>query len=1362
MHASLQCLAGLLALGAVTTVTAQQPVIIRSLPGRVVTAPGTPAVSIVQGGGPAPAAAATDAPPDPRLQPMMQLKFDRRPSARLAAWAAAEPESPASIQEKIDALQAKIEARQKELGTATPAQTPGEGTGAQTPPSEDDADAPSTITEGPEATEPAPVGGEEPATPAGTLTLAPSTSAATGVFVPAQPTTPPAADPTVEETPSTAEAAPTPAEPATAAPTATPTPAPQPAADPELAAWQKELTELQAEKKKAELELYQRHVTLGRWVRVGETLDEFEEKQAMQLYEQLLKALPTAPRAGGNNRVPANLLEQNTFDFQDLVGLLAAAPAELKSEQVALLGGIAQRALQDGHAIEELLVLLREETARDQAERVVQDRHAALLLAATGNDRFLGEFLPDREAAVAANDREALNLLSRYHLALYGREQKVAHLEDAWHIVQAALADGEIEEDAKQEALRRAVELAPKIREELGEAWLAESFTERPERGMEVIATIGAQASKAMETHAQATSWRLTGLQLQQTAVEALLGRAPERAREWRPSLNLLAANWLAEANHAYRFSSAESLGPRMQRDAYGNIFYIGYSGNRGPQSPVRAIDPGELLKITPSEAWQAQLDDSLTPRFATVVAKLYLKVNEEALAFPFIEKLAATHAEAAGELAEEFLRVWTKNHNPNSNNMTDPYMFMYGFNQRANGIPLTRSKQQRNLKDLAGWVRKLRSLPIEDLDEQLLVSAFTASHSQAEVYRLEAVREVFGELDAIEPQTLAKLVQQMRSNLVSVWRQPAVQEQNKTKRRQKDLQQEVLRGYSVAREVIAQALTRHPDEWALHVADAALAHDENDFRQEAQKSSEFAPRRLAALQQFVEAARLYTEATTDMSQEDESTEAFETWFYAALGSCELSQLDERSTAVPRHIGMIRDSLAALPGEIGERHRAKFASSLFNRLSAVRPQVKHRYLEHGFAIVGDHPAAHEARKVFDYYSDLVTEIQLVANVDGDSRVGTEPFGVRIDLRHTREIERESGGFAKYLQNQNNTPYAYNYGRPTENYRDKFQEAASRALMEHFEVLSVTFNSEDVHSKATEEYGWRVTPYAYLLLRARGPQIDTIPTLQLDMDFLDTSGYAVLPVGSAPVAIDASSTVAEPRPYEDLEVTQILDERRADEGVLVLEIKGTAKGLVPDLEEIVDLAPSEFDVQKVDDRGVLVSQFDEGQEAVISERTWMVTLQAKPGLPAHPTTFEFAEATDSLTEVVYQRYADADLVTAERVANLDERYGEPSSRWPWLVGGALLLALLALLLWHGLRSARRAPVAAGRTLPDTITPFTVLGLLRDLQRCGGLSDATHGELRQTIDDIERRYFGNDEPGDGDDLRRVAEDWLRRAG
>jgi hypothetical protein len=46
-------------------------------------------------------------------------------------------------------------------------------------------------------------------------------------------------------------------------------------------------------------------------------------------------------------------------------------------------------------------------------------------------------------------------------------------------------------------------------------------------------------------------------------------------------------------------------------------------------------------------------------------------------------------------------------------------------------------------------------------------------------------------------------------------------------------------------------------------------------------------------------------------------------------------------------------------------------------------------------------------------------------------------------------------------------FYYNYGRPLSDYRDRFQTAATEAVKEHFEVLSVTFQSENVNSRATK-------------------------------------------------------------------------------------------------------------------------------------------------------------------------------------------------------------------------------------------------------------------------------------------------------
>ncbi len=631
--------------------------------------------------------------------------------------------------------------------------------------------------------------------------------------------------------------------------------------------------------------------------------------------------------------------------------------------------------------------------------------------------------------------------------------------------------------------------------------------------------------------------------------------------------------------------------------------------------------------------------------------------------------------------------------------------------------------------------MKKLRSLPIGEIDEKLLTKAFTACHSTAEVYRLDAIEKVFGSFDVLRPKVLAELIQQMRGNLIVAWRQPAEQERSKTKRREKDIRAEVLRGYEVARAVTDRGLARHPDDWALVLARAAVMHDENNYRQELERSAEFAPRRQKAMAEFRRAARLYAASVPGLEQSDETTEPFDTWYCASLGACDPQHITEETLADPRQFAMIREDLQAIPGEARTRHTGKFANALFTRLSQIKPSVKFRYLRAGFEIVGDHPQAYDARKVFDYYKDLVTEIKLEARVDGGDVVGHgRPFGVFVNLRHTREIERESGGFGRYLQNQNNTnSYYYNFGRPLENYRDKFQDAVKQALGEHFEVVSVTFQDEKVNSRATAEYGWRVTPYAYLLLKARGPKVDKIPALRLDLDFMDTSGYVVLPVESPAIPVDAAPPSGAVRPFEKLQVTQTLDERQAGDGKLILEVKAAARGLVPELDQILSLERSGFRVDKVDDQGVAVSKFDQDTESIVidSERTWLVSYRADADQSKPPSTFRFASASVDGAEMTYQRYVDADLAKVGPEVSLEERYEQPRRTWIWWTGGGLLAVAFIGIAFVKLRTRTRAVVAQRYLMPEPVTPFTVLGLLREIQQNNGLPAPQMNELAGSI-------------------------------
>jgi hypothetical protein len=1178
-----------------------------------------------------------------------------------------------------------------------------------------------------------------------------------------------------------------------------------PPSDPKEAALAKELAE------------FQRLVAVGDWVKVRTYLASLPDEEAIAGYRQMLQSLQRPPSGlpaqsdGSQNEMLQMMIrnmpaqqqyaERHAFTIDDLLGLAAAAPAKPNPKhfpaRAALVGpglvtALAPKGFVDkqhlpgfapilrevaaGGALPEVIVArLKIEAAKPFGQEVFTKRQAAKLLTLAGYAAHTEDFLPSFEQAQKTKDLEALNLLSRHFMAIMSAPDKRAgNLERAWYAVQAVLAfpDGSAEE--KREALVRAVELAPRITEKLGQAWLAESFTKRPDRGMEILATVGTLVSQGLPTRPFQTDDRLNALKLMKTAVEALLKAAPDRAKAWQPTLTLLAAVWLKEAEFSRQHDTTSGAGPHLRQDMYGNIYYMNndgstYSRNMYNPNMPRPVLIGDVLRARPGTAWVAAVDASFRPKLADTLARLHLKVQEEDKAFPLIEELAVAQPEEAKQLVREFLQVWTKNHDPNANRNQYRYSwFFYGFENRAESIPLTRSKQERNLTELAGWVTRIKKLPgrAGELDDEQVVHAFTACHSSAEVYKTEAIEKVFGPIGSLKPRTLAGMAQQMRQNLAGLWRLPSEQEKNKTKRKKKDIQAEVLRGYEVARQTIEDGLKKFPNHWALLAAKASVIHDEINYRQELQKSSNFSAKRGECFTLYQKAAGEYAKAAKAMPEDERTNTVYEQWFYASLGAVDLGGITEEKQPAPKEPAKIRAALQALPGELMQKHMDRFANELFTRMSGAKPHVKFNYLKAGFQIVGDNPRAIEAKKVFDYYKDLVREIKLVARVDGTSVVGhSQPFGVFVNIEHTRDIERESGGFGRYLQNQNSSGYySYNYGRPTADYRERFETAAREALKEQFEVLSVTFQDEKVHSRALPEYGWRFTPYAYLLLKPRGPQVDAIPPVRLDLDFLDTSGYVVMPVESPKVMIDCRAEKPEPRPLEKLTVTQTLDERQADKGVLILEIKAVGVGLVPDLPELCPVNPDGFDVAKTEEQGLAVKKFEEDADknAIVSERTWTVTLRGQSGQSQLPKAFRFPSVKVPAKEVIYQRYDDADLAAVGQDVSLERVYGSKSQAWLWLLAGGLIIGglLAALLIVLLLRTGRKAPT--GIELPANLNAFTTLELLQRWRDDDRLTTDQRAAIGRDIEAIERHYFAadlSDEPAP--DLRAIALRWANVA-
>ena len=991
---------------------------------------------------------------------------------------------------------------------------------------------------------------------------------------------------------------------------------------------------------------------------------------------------------------------------------------------------------------------------------------AELLLKASVFDE-VQQFLPSLNDSIKEVDLVSLKIWSQLSLKKYRLKQVAKWLDRAWKANIAITGGEETSQSDRDAAMANLIELSPKIDREIGQKWLDESFTESPERGMKILTNLGTKSSNmARRATSVDEDERLKLLRLQNGAAEKLLKVSPKLADQWSDALTLLADTWLKEAGIAIQYGSSNSSGGYWQYDHYGNSYYATddqysrYGGSRNRPRPIRV---GDVLEIAPGDAWRSRVRPTLKTQMQQTFAKLHLKVNEEEKAFPWIEGVAKQNPKVAKSLVHEFLKAWTKNHDPNADRrQRNRYVYFYGFDQKADGIPLTRSKQQRNLKELQVWIDRIRAMEIEDLDEKLLANAFTTCHSSAEVYDLERVRSVFGDLGNLKPETVAAISEKMRANLASNWRSIRNQEEKKTKRRAPEVQQEVLRGYKVASELAQEALAASPDNWELHLSLACLMFDENEYSQSVQKSSEFSDRRDRAFEQFQLAAKKYALKVTELEKKDQKTDAFDRWFYASLGAVDLGKITNKTTPVPKQYPLIRDAILALPGTLGESHMAKFANNMFTRMSPIKPEIKFRYLRGGFEIVEDHPRAWEARGLYDYYRDLVSELKLVAEIDGSHEVGSEqPFGVYVNLLHTKEIERESGGFGKYVQNQNSMAYSYNYGRPTEDYRDKFSDAVKQALEDHFEIQNVTFQSpEGMESLPAGQEGWRVTPYAYLLLKSRGNEVDRLAPFKLDMDFLDTSGYVVIPIESPAIVIDATKS-ASSRPVKDLEITQTLDERQAEEGKLIVEVTATAKGLVPDLDEIVNLDRDHFEVVNVDDQGVLPARFDKESEdiQIISERSWSVEYCAKEN-QSEVGVFSFADAKLDEVETKFQRYEDVDLVETEQDVSLERQYSNAGFNFLyWLVPLIAMMFLLAGLVVF-LRKQPATETVEKFTMPEDVNPFTVLTLLRDIRQRNGIANEKAIELENSIQQVERSWFGKEDQQQPD-LQKLARTWIEQA-
>ncbi|MGB1259121.1 MAG: hypothetical protein ACPG6P_03695 [Akkermansiaceae bacterium] len=1130
--------------------------------------------------------------------------------------------------------------------------------------------------------------------------------------------------------------------------------------------------QLEIAKVKKEVNQLRININLGNWKAAGKYIATLKPDQAKvaveRIVDQLSSTVTIKPRPELAAAGAKAHRQQHYMRPEDILALSNLSP-EAPDEK--MLGKLSKLLANSDSPPADFYQALKTNSRHfGNKDAKTSLRTARFLLDADKLDQAK-PYLPELAVAFKEKAYSAVNLIARWHAQAHREDKGPEHLSAAWQASLDLVGTKTAPHNERAEALYRALGLVPSLEGETGKQWLTKTFSETDGEGFEILTTVGTLAAQIRQH--PSPQYRYEQIKLQHAAAQALLNTPGVDPKQWQEILTLYARNWLHEAAHSQRYDSSTSMRPQMSFDSFGNPYYTRRSYSMPSSSGssrsrrVAAIDTGDIIKARPGEKWMELLDRSVRNQTLALSAQLLLKVKEHQLALPLLEKLSAIDKEKTKSLIREMITVWAENHNPNQQNRyRSSYYYYSGYNQRAQTIPLTRSKQERNIRELAKLINHIRTLKLGETFDEEFSNAFIQCHSQAEVWRVESLEAVFGNLSELSPETAASLLRKMRGNLAHLWPNPKLQKDAKTKRKDKELQAQVLYGYAAATEFCNDILAKHPNSWMLQVQKHALSYEESNYRATLGSHPEHSANKRQSLDGLAAACASYIATLPMKDRKDETSEPFTTWFYAALGSPDLAALKNHHQPIPSEFSKIKKALHSVPEQCRSRHLDEFAKTINARLANVGADLKYRFLECALTITGEHERVEEAAKVYQYYQDLVTEIVLDVRIDGKDRVGSDqPFGLFVNLRHTLEIERESGGFQRYLINQNNSPYSYNYGRPTEDYRDKFEKAALAALDEHFEVVSLTFHNSKVASRTDATPGWSVTPYAYFLLKPKGPEVDTIPPLKIDLDFLDTSGYVVLPISSAAIPIDASGA-GNARPHRDLKLTMTLDEREAEkEKEIAIEIKATAHGLVPPLKELINMEFENFTVETDEDNELMVSELDAATDdgAPISTREWRLVL--KPKSDHLPKQFTFPELNKNLSlakedSLTLQTYDDVDLLPVSSTVELGA--GKESTFNAWY----LLLAVpaLALLAWLFIKGGNKpaAVTAKGPELPQTLNPVTVIAFLKRIHRDANLDEVNQTKLNGEIAALEARVFGReDKVPNTEELQKIASHWQATA-
>ncbi|MEI7650505.1 MAG: hypothetical protein WCJ96_00680 [Verrucomicrobiota bacterium] len=1103
---------------------------------------------------------------------------------------------------------------------------------------------------------------------------------------------------------------------------------------------------------------------LGDWATVRAELAKLPPDLGRGIYDKMVSDLAERPKSG--------------LRLEDVFALSDAAPGELTDLELRKFGQMLGQVVPPSESFwvaERLKHGTEHLGGKDPAHRLAAGR----VLLSGGFKELARTYLPD-EANLEKIADEGLRAEVAAFLAgeqateLAQRDQITRIWDDNLKI----LRQDRVNDWEKSKAATALIRVLTQVPSTALAASFEDLLRTQPDAAMKLVAGL---SRKLQSESRNDPVLRIENLRAQ-TVLAGLIANHPDGATgNWAQVLTLMAESWMSEAEASF----SQHAGGGRQR--------IRSTGNE--------VDPEELLNLAPAGKWLAALPASLRNRFDASLSRAIIASANFELAADHIVDISRRHPEAGLALAEDFLQAWGQAHNPQ---LPEDLRRRYGLPEDAR-IPITPVMMERNIESLARMMEVFRKAGVAPRDQSKVVTAFDLAYSNAEAYRDSHLEKVFGPTAKMDEQLFFLLTQKMHANLVDRWRRVDLQRSSLTRRNEAQTYAMVEAGYASVLKMIDDWSAGRPQAYKALTLGGVVLNDWADFESFQDLSVAEPAKRLVAAKErmlqsqdyFQRAADSYGKSVVRLQPSEYTIDGYLSWFHAVVGVGANGQVNLSKPMNRAALGRIRAAILALPGKSAGIHMGQVAKTLNARLTdtnnPLHEDIKYRYLASALVVTKDDPFTLGLKKRSDYLDELLSEIRVQTRVDGPNTVGaSQEFGIVISVLHTEAMGRVAR-FGQYLSNDTgavaaSTKRRGNQARKSADVkgpRDEFEQSLTDTLSPFFNIRSMTFATPDVKPRPTNRAGWEETVLAYVLVRAKDASIDKIPPVQMELRFIDLSGPVTIPATSAETLLKVATTTVAPRPAEKIEVIQTLDTRQfAINGSLTLEVSATATGLIPELDELLDLAPLSNvvkirQVTTIDPLMVkeLITWAD--NVAPRTERRWAVTLDGDPIRAADKATdVPFPTIKAAHTTTVWRTYQDMDPVILPKASVLLDRvkvaagagYVPPNkmeglwyqNTWFLLGGIGCAVALLSWLLLrkknHGPRPLRARDVFK---MPAAVDGFSVVALLRKLAASplANLNTDQRRDLQQDIAKIEQGCFGEAMTLGPADLKSIAEKWLR---